>query len=76
MNEQDRSLEGFYGTFAEIEPLSLSDRVINALRTLSSPASLSRAIPLWRGSCPANEGWHPVVREALIALQGRASCAA
>src|SRR5580700_3986251 len=59
-------------TFAEIEPLSLSDRVINALKDAFFAGELKPGDPIVERELARqmNVGT-PVVREALISLQGQ-----
>ena len=59
-------------TFAEIEPLSLSDRVINALKDAFFSGQLKPGDPIVeRELARQMKVGTPVVREALIALQGQ-----
>jgi DNA-binding GntR family transcriptional regulator len=59
-------------TFAEIEPLSLSDRVINALKDAFFAGELKPGDPIVeRELARQMKVGTPVVREALIALQGQ-----
>jgi DNA-binding GntR family transcriptional regulator len=58
--------------FAEIEPLSLSDRVINALKDAFFAGELKPGDPIVeRELARQMKVGTPVVREALIALQGQ-----
>src|ERR1700689_449050 len=58
--------------FAEIEPLSLSDRVINALKDAFFSGQLKPGDPIVeRELARQMKVGTPVVREALIALQGQ-----
>ncbi len=59
-------------TFPEIEPLSLSDRVINALKDAFFSGHLKPGDPIVeRELARQMKVGTPVVREALIALQGQ-----
>src|ERR1700753_3264998 len=59
-------------TFAEIEPLSLSDRVINALKDAFFAGELKPGDAIVeRELARQMKVGTPVVREALIALQGQ-----
>jgi DNA-binding GntR family transcriptional regulator len=59
-------------TFAQIEPLSLSDRVINALKDAFFSGQLKPGDPIVeRELARQMKVGTPVVREALIALQGQ-----
>jgi DNA-binding GntR family transcriptional regulator len=59
-------------TFAEIEPVSLSDRVINALKDAFFAGQLKPGDPIVeRELARQMKVGTPVVREALIALQGQ-----
>src|SRR5580692_10619434 len=68
MNEQQPIMP----TFAEIEPLSLSDRVINALKDAFFSGRLKPGDAIVeRDLAQQMKVGTPVVREALISLQGQ-----